>query len=81
MVINNNYYYAPCISCWFTLKEHLQISLSNPPEARVWPSGEKRTVKISPSCPVRSMIGAARLDVLAVDYKTNMKCQKMGYLH
>ena len=44
-----------------------QMSLSKPAEANVCPSGEKRTQKISPSWPVRSMIGAAKLDVLAVD--------------
>ena len=43
--------------------KHLQISRSKPDEARNSPSGENLDVKISPSWPVSSMMGEARLEV------------------
>ena len=46
------------------LGDSLHICLSNPDEPRTCPSGENLQVKISPSWPVNSMMGACRLDVL-----------------
>jgi hypothetical protein len=38
---------------------YLQISLSNPDEASICPSGENLQVKMSPSCPVNIIMGAS----------------------
>ena len=43
---------------------YIQMRRSKPEDARYCPSDENFAVNISPSCPVSSIIGASKFDVL-----------------
>ena len=49
-----------------SMASYSHISLSNPPEASNFPSGENFVPNTSPSCPVSNMIGAVKLDNLCI---------------
>ena len=59
--------------------DNLQICLSKPEDTRNWPSGWNLRPKTSPGCPVSSIIGANKFDVLGGPYTSQPNKPKPEY--